>query len=324
MRCRTTAGLGTAVLALAVAGCGQGGANTSGEYPSDTIRIISPGPAGGPLDVAARAVAPCFEQELDTTVIVENVSGGSQAVGMTEMVNSDPDGYTLGTISAGSAIVPPLVEESVTFDRDSYQTIGAISVLPSVFFARDESRFTSGEALFSAVEAKPGSVSLATPGATTALHFGQQALAEQHNATFKAVPFGGHPPMMAAILGGNAEVAFDAATADIVKQIGSGDLRPLATGSEEVPPYLEGASTLTELGFTDLPDTTTYFGLGAPAGVPDDVVSTLEKTLQTCLIEEKVVSVVGENYVPEQFIGATELGEIYDTLTAEYTPFAKQ
>ncbi|WP_219419795.1 tripartite tricarboxylate transporter substrate binding protein [Pseudonocardia nigra] len=269
-------------------------------------------------------MAPCFERELGTTVIVENVAGGSQAVGMTEMVNSDPDGYTLGTISAGSAIVPPLVEESVTFDRDSYRTIGAISVLPSVFFVRDDSRFDSAEALFSAVEAEPGSVSLATPGATTALHFGQQALAEQYGVTFKAVPFGGHPPMMAAILGGNTEVAFDAATPDIVKQIEAGDLRALATGSEEVPPYLEGASTLAELGYTDLPDTTTYFGLGAPAGVPDDVIATLEQTLETCLADEKVVSVVGENYVPDQFIGAAELGAIYDKLTAEYTPFAQR
>lgn len=322
MRCRTTALLG-ATAVLVAAGCGGTGATgPAGEdYPSEEIRIISPGPAGGPLDTAARAIAPCFEKELGTTVVVENVSGGSQSVGMTEMIDSEPDGYTLGTISAGSAIIPPLVEDSVTFDRSSYRTIGAISVMPSVFFTREDARFDSGRKLFSTVETNPGTVSLATPGATTALHFGQQALAQKHNVKFKAVPFGGHPPLMSAVLGGNAQIAFDAATPDIVKQISTGDLRPLATGADEVPDYLGDAVSLAELGYEKLPDTTTYFGLGAPAGVPDKIISTLEGTLKTCLQRDNVTSTVGENYVPDDFIGASELGKTYDKLAREYKPF---
>src|SRR5699024_1759291 len=115
-----------------------------------------------------------------------------------------------------------------------------------------------------------------TPGATTALGFGQQALSNNYDVEFKATPFGGHPPLMSAILGGNVEVAFDAATDDIVSDMDSGKLRPIATGSDETPEYLDDATPLAELGYDDLPNTTTYFGLGAPADVPDDIIDTLE------------------------------------------------
>lgn len=89
------------VFALAACGGGgetatdAGGDTAAADYPSDQVRLIVPYTAGGPTDIAARAVARFMEQELDATVLVENLPGASGASAYQQLIAAEPDGLTL-------------------------------------------------------------------------------------------------------------------------------------------------------------------------------------------------------------------------------------
>ena len=116
------------------------------------------------------------------------------------------------------------------------------------------------------------------------------------------------------------EVSDADASTDVTERIDSGDFVPLVASSEEWLEWLPDVPTFTELGFEGLTLSGSTFGLAGPAGLPDDVVTTLEDTLQTCLEQDEVREGIGEVYVLDEFAGAGELTEVLERTQEVYEP----
>lgn len=306
--------------ALPLAACGGGGSGGDpAQYPSEEISLIIPYAAGGPTDLVARAVAPYFERELGRTVVPENREGGSGAIGMNQLVNSEPDGHTLEIVASSAAVVTPLAQP-VEYTEADYVTLGAISQYPYVLATRAGSRFATAQDLVAAAKAKPGSVTVGVPGASSQGAVELQRMAELHGVRTTPVPFDGNAGSITALLGGNVDAIFLVASDDVLSQIEAGEFRAVAVGSEKRAGYLPQTPTFAELGFPELVLGTSYYGLAAPAGTPPEITRRLEDTLRAALADPKIAEQIGAKYVPEQFIDGKELSRLFAEQRAAYAP----
>ena len=313
------------VVAAALVGCGNddagsgSGSGSAGDYPNDDIRLLVPYAAGGPTDLTTRTVGTCLEAELGETVIVENLPGGSGALATSDLVQAEPDGYTLSLVTAGTMVLTPLANE-VGYTYEDITPIGVMADVPSVLAVGADSPYASAEDLVEAAEAEPGTVNVGVPGASTPQGIELQRWADDHDVEVTVVPFDGNAEMTTALLGGGVDAVLINASQDVTGRIDSGEFVPLIASSEERLEWLPDVPTFTELGFEGLTLSGSTFGLAGPAGLPDDVVTTLEDTLRSCLDQDEVREGIGEEYVPDEFAGGDELTDILERTQEVYEP----
>ncbi len=302
---------------------GGGGGAAAADYPTDDINLYVPYAPGGPTDLAARTVGTCLEEDFGQTVIVENREGGSGALGMQAMIAGGNDGYSLSLIAVPASATNPL-QDDVGYTNEDYVPVAAITEIPSVLAVGQGSRFADAAALFRFAEENPGQVNVGVPGATTSQAMELRRMAEEYGVELTRVPFTGNAEMTTALLGGNVDAVFINASRDVLENIEAGSFVPLAVSPEDRVSYLEDVPTLAELGFPDLTFSVSIFGLATPAGTPDDVVATLEEAVSSCLERPEVVEQLGEQYVPDEFIGAEAFQSRIDDIVEVYGPLLQE
>lgn len=298
-----------ACLLLTACGTPSGESGGGEGYPSEEIRLIVPYVAGGPTDIAARALGRFMESDLGRPVLVENLPGASGSTAYQELISSDPDGHTLSMTALPTAVLNYLVND-VGYTREDFAPVGVITQVPSALVVPAESPYRDLEALFAHARANPQQVTVATPGATNTHAAETRRITELYGVPLTVLPFDGNQEVLTALLGGNTVAGFVNVSQDMLPAIESGDLRVLAVGTGQRLPYLD-APTFTELGFPELTQSTTTFGLLAPAGTPPPVVDRVEQSMRAASADPEVVKVLDERYVPEQFLGSDALADLF-------------
>lgn len=312
--------IAASVLVLAACGDDDGGSggDAAEDYPNDDINLYVPYAAGGPTDLAARTIATCMEDQFGQTVIVENREGASGSIGMQAMLAGGADGYTLSLIAVPATATNPLQDE-VGYTNDDYIPIAAVTEIPSVLAVGADSPYADAEAFFAEAEENPGGLNVGVPGTTTSQAMELQRMAEEYDTELTLVPFSGNAEMTAAILGGNVDAVFINSSQDVLQNIEAGEFVPLAVSTAEPVDYID-APPLAEVGFPELTNSVSVFGLAAPAETPDGVISTLEETVSTCLEQPETIEQLGEQYVPDEFIGTEAFGDRIDEIVEAYGP----
>jgi tripartite-type tricarboxylate transporter receptor subunit TctC len=305
-RLRLTAALAAALL---LAACGGQSSDEPEAYPSDQIRLIVPYTAGGPTDIAARALGRYMEGALGQTVVVENLPGASGSTAYQELLAAEPDGYTLSMSALPTAVLNYLTND-VGYTRDSFAPVGVITQVPSALVVPAASPYADLAALFAAARSDPALVSVGTPGATNTHAAETRRITQLHGVPLTVVPFNGAQEVLAALLGGNVVAGFVNASQDMLPAIESGQLRVLAVGTEERLPYID-APTFAEQGYPEITQSTTTFGVVAPAGTPRPVIARLEETMRAASADPETRRGLDERYVPEQFMGSAELAALF-------------
>ncbi|WNV77525.1 tripartite tricarboxylate transporter substrate binding protein [Geodermatophilus sp. DSM 44513] len=298
------------VTAAALTGCAQDSATVAAaEYPSEEIRLIVPYAAGGPTDIAARALGAHLEGELGQPVVVENLPGASGATAYVELVGAQPDGHTLSMTALPTAVLNYLTND-VGYTREDLQPVGVVTRVPSGIVVPADSPYPDLEALFAAARTDPQAVSVGTPGATNTHAAETRRITELYDVPLTVVPFDGNAEVQTALLGGNVTAGFMNLSQDVLPAVEGGQLRVLAVGTEEPLDYVD-APTFVEAGYPELTQSTTTFGLIAPAGTPEEVVTTLEDALRSAAEDAAVVEALDARYVPEEFLGSAELADLF-------------
>ncbi|SDM34708.1 Tripartite-type tricarboxylate transporter, receptor component TctC [Geodermatophilus siccatus] len=297
------------VTAAALSGCAEDPASVAADYPSEDIRLLVPYTAGGPTDIAARALGAHLEGELGRPVVVENLPGASGATAYTELIGSQPDGHTLSMTALPTAVLNYLAND-VGYTREDFAPIGVVTQVPSGIVVPAGSPHQDLESLFEAARQDPQAVTVGTPGATNTHAAETRRITELHDVPLTVVPFEGNAEVQTALLGGNVAAGFVNLSQDVLPAIESGELRLLAVGTEERLPYAD-APTFVELGYPELTQSTATFGVIAPAETPDEVVSTLEGALRSASEDEAVVEALDPRYVPEEFLGSADLAGLF-------------
>jgi tripartite-type tricarboxylate transporter receptor subunit TctC len=295
--------------ALLLAACGGQRSAEPEAYPSDQIRLIVPYTAGGPTDIAARSLGRFMETSLGQTVVVENLPGASGSTAYQELLSAEPDGYTLSMAALPTAVLNYLTND-VGYTRDAFAPVGVITQVPSALVVPAASPYADLASLFAAAHSDPTLVSVGTPGATNTHAAETRRITQLHGVPLTVVPFNGAQEVLAALLGGNVVAGFVNASQDMLPAIESGQLRVLAVGTEERLPYLD-APTFVEQGYPEITQSTTTFGVIAPAGTPQPVIARLEETMRAASADPETRRGLDERYVPEQFMGSADLAALF-------------
>jgi tripartite-type tricarboxylate transporter receptor subunit TctC len=298
------------VTTAALAGCAEDSASVAAaDYPSEDVRLLVPYTAGGPTDIAARAVGAHLEGELGRPVVVENLPGASGATAYVEMISAEPDGHTLSMTALPTAVLNYLSND-VGYTREDLAPVGVVTQVPSGIVVPADSPYQDVESLFAAARQDPQAITVGTPGATNTHAAETRRITQLYDIPLTVVPFEGNSEVQTALLGGNVSAGFANLSQDLLPAIEAGDLRVLAVGTEERLDYVD-APTFVEAGYPELVQSTTTFGVIAPAGTPEEVVATLEDALRSAGEDEAVVEALDPRYVPEEFLGSADLADLF-------------
>lgn len=243
--------------------------------PSRPINLIVPWAAGGSTDQVTRVTAAELEKALGQTIVIVNQPGASGAIGTKSALDAAKDGYTW---AAGAAQ-----------DLGAYQSLGSVNTSIKdwhlflnvaniqVIGVNPQRPWKNAKELLDDMKARPGQISVATAGVTSAAHAAMDQIVKATGVKYKEVSYDGGNPAVVATVAGEADLTTQLAVeqADMIR---GKRLRPLATVGDKAL-ELEGFGTIPPLsatlpGFTAPPN---YFGIFIPNGVPDEVVKTVER-----------------------------------------------
>jgi tripartite-type tricarboxylate transporter receptor subunit TctC len=255
------------------------------DYPTRTIRLIVPFPAGGGVDFAARLVGQKLGEALGQQLIIENRVGASGTVGALAAARATPDGYTL-MFCAGDILTVPALMPRMGFDpTKDFAPITMISSSPVMVVANLSSPFNNINELIQVARASPVSLGYATPGAGNINQLAGEWIAMAANIKLLNIPYRSGPAAMSGVVAGDVPIAITSpppaqglVESGQVKLIGLTSKRP-----SHMPPSWP---TLAESG---LPiDLTLWLGLFAPAGTPEPILVQIDKEMRKILQDEDV------------------------------------
>lgn len=289
--------------ALLLAGCGQTKRGRAPYPERDAITWVVPYDAGGNTDAISRVVADAMSRDLGQEIVVENKPGGSGAIGMQTIRAAKPDGYTMGLFTSGTIVVSPLANE-LDYGPGSFTNIGLMLTQPVVIMVSPDSKYRNFTELASAAKENPETVTVGVPGATTPQAYEFTRLAREHQTSFSVVPFNSNAEVSKALMGGSVDAIALNASADVEKTIKGGKQRAIAVGEPERLSWLPDTPTLAESGFGDLTDSGTLIGISAPPGLPPEVRGRLERALSSALTDPKVIALLGQDNIADDFVGS--------------------
>jgi tripartite-type tricarboxylate transporter receptor subunit TctC len=258
-------------------------------YPSKPIRLIVPYPPGGPLDLAARALAEQVKDSLGT-VVVENRPGAGGNVGVDYVAKQPADGYTLVVGAVATHAINPWLFAKLPYDpiRD-FAPITLIAQVPNVLVMTPETAAKLGidsvPSLIAHMRRNPGKLSYASGGNGSGGHMAGELLKSMAKVSMLHIPYAGAAPAQLSVLAGQTDLMFDN-LASAAANIRAGKLRAFAVTSAARAPSFPELPTMAEAGGRELAgfDVTTWFGILAPAGTPEPIVARLNDAFRKALL----------------------------------------
>lgn len=255
-------------------------------FPTRPIRIIVNSAPGALLDVTTRSVAQEMSKNLRQPVIVENNAGASGLVGIRQVKNALPDGYTL-LASANTIAQLPAFKMDPGYDlAKDFVGVGMMNRAPLLLVgASSQSEKTLSE-LITRAKSNPNVLSYASAGIGTSTHMAAALFMQQSGIKLLHVPYKGNAGAAADVLGGRVSMIFDGANS-AGQHVQDGKLRAFGVTSPTRMAAFPDIPTLTEQG---LPNYSfyVYMGLIAPAGTPKEIVQRLSQSLSAALSSESV------------------------------------
>jgi tripartite-type tricarboxylate transporter receptor subunit TctC len=236
-------------------------------FPSRTITIIVPYPAGGPTDVLARLVAQHAGADLSQSITVDNRGGGAGVIGSVAAQRADPDGHTLvlGTNQTHATNQSLLKNHPFDAAKD-FTAVSGLAEVPHVLVVRRDLAVKDVAELVALAKSKPGGLTCGSTGVGSASHLTMELFKTRADVAMLHVPFRGSAPLITELLAGRIDVSF-ATLPTVAAQVDNGDVKALAIASTQRTPRLPGVPTLNEAGIAGV-EADAWFALFAPAGTP--------------------------------------------------------
>jgi tripartite-type tricarboxylate transporter receptor subunit TctC len=251
------------------------------QYPVRTVRMIVPYTPGGGTDVMARVIAAELTKMLQQSVVVENKPGAGGVLGTDSVAKARPDGYTVGLISSGHAINPALYA-SMPFDSiHDIAPVIQVASGPNVIVVNADVKAGSLSGLIELARAEPGRLTYGSAGVGNPTHLAGELLQRAAEIKLVHVPYKGSGQAEIALAGGEITMMIDSIPAAL-PFITSGKTRALAVTGDERFPLLPNVPTIAEAGLRGF-DMSTWWGVVAPAGTPDDVIRRLNTSIADIL-----------------------------------------
>jgi tripartite-type tricarboxylate transporter receptor subunit TctC len=250
-------------------------------YPSKSIRLISPFPPGGSVDVVGRLLAAKLTESLGQSMVVDNRSGASGVIGTEVVMNSPPDGYTL-LINTIPFVTNQFLMPRVPYDPlKDFVSISIVASSPSIVTVHPSVPAHSIQELIALAKAKPGEIFYSAAGVGTNPHIAGELFNLLAGVNMVAVQFKGGGPADQAVIANEVSVTFGNISQGIT-YAKSGRTRALAVTSAKRDPAWPDLPTVAEAGVPGY-EFDTWFVVAAPKGTPRPIVDTLNSHIRKVL-----------------------------------------
>ncbi len=276
------------------------------DYPTRSITLVVPYPAGGGVDAMARVVAEKLTGALGQQVVVENRAGGSGLVGTRIFIKSPPDGYTLFLGHTGSISINPSLYANAGFDpRKDFAPIGLIASMPVALLAHPSfPAKTIGDVV--AIAKKEGAkFNIGTSAVGTGGYLSAELFKAVTAIDATIIPYKGTGQVMNDLLGNHVPIAFGVLP-PALGNLQAGTLRAIAVLSPTRFSLLPQVPTANESGLPGF-ESVLHYGLLAPAGTPRPIIERLNAALRALLktheVQQRIVAEGGDPLAstPEEY-----------------------
>ncbi len=254
-------------------------------YPARPVKwVVGYAPAGG-NDIVARLMGQWLSERTGQQFIVENRPGAATNIATEFVANAPADGYTLLLLGVAGAINATYYANlSFNFIRD-IQPIAGIMSIPLYIAVNPSFPARTLSELIAYAKANPGKVNLGSAGTGSVGHLAGELLNMMTGIDLVHVPYRGNGPALAALLGGEVQVVFPTPPSSI-EFIRTGKLRGLATTGATRAAALPDMPTVAE--FVPGYETSAWYGIGGPKGMPADAVDRISREVNAGLADPKM------------------------------------
>ena len=243
------------------AACGSAAAQG---FPSSTVKIIVPNPAGGTADALPRIIGDALSSVWKQPVVIENRPGAAGNVGAEAFSRAPADGYTLLASPPTTLAINQSLYKKLNYDPTKFKPITILGSSPNVLIVSPKLGVSTVKELIEKAKADPGGIAYGSQGIGATSHLTTALFETMAGVKFNHVPYRGTAPAMNDLLGGHILFMFDNLSSSL-PQHQAGTLKILAVCTPERSPYLPDVPTMSEAalpGFVSF----AWFGLGGAAG----------------------------------------------------------
>jgi len=256
-------------------------ARAADNWPSRPIHIVVPYPAGGIVDIVARAVTEQVGRDLKQAIVVEARPGASSNIGTAAVARSEGDGYTWLVTGPAVLVNPSLYKDAGWDPLKDFKCVGlavwnqSVALVPPSFPVK-----TIGEFVALARE-KPDQLNFGNPGTGSSIDLSAQKLFQAADIKLTNVSYKGQPPALLDLMTGliHFEIVSLALALPHIKE---GTVKPLAVFTEQRVADLPDVPTITEAGFAQAAYVP-WYGIYVPSATPDALVEKIHDAIDKAL-----------------------------------------
>ena len=262
-------------------------AQQSLSWPKQSIRIVVPFAPGGTTDFLARLSAERLGAELGQTVIVENRPGAGGNVGADAVAKAAPDGHTLAFITTNNLVINQFMFKSMPHDPiKAFAPVAVIAEAPQILVVGKAVAAVSLREFIALAKSTPGGLNYASAGLGSTPHLAAVQFERLAGVKMTHVPYRGAAPAVSDLASGQVQL-LAVGVAPVAGLIESGDLRALASATKQRMSLLPNLPTASEAGLPGY-ESTTWFGLVAPADTPIPVIDRMNAILRSMVADSKI------------------------------------
>jgi tripartite-type tricarboxylate transporter receptor subunit TctC len=255
-------------------------------YPLRPVHIVVGFGPGASADVAARVLAQRMGQTLGQQFIIENRPGAGSNIASEYVARAPKDGYVLlfGTVAN---TINTTLSKNLTFDfGKDFAPVSLAVTLPNILVVHPSLGVGSVADLIMLAKAKPQQIFFGSSGVGTSPHLSGELFNEMAGVKLVHVPYPGSAQAVTDLLAGRVQVMFSPAST-VLPHVSDGKLKALASTQIKRTSMAPNLPTMTEAGLAGF-DTSVWFGLLAPAGTPQEVVTKLNHAVNDALASDDV------------------------------------
>jgi tripartite-type tricarboxylate transporter receptor subunit TctC len=265
------------------------------DYPSRSITVVVPFPAGGASDVVARIVTNEMAKILGQSMIIENVGGAGGTVGSGRAAASAPDGYTLLAAAMGSHVAAPVLTPNLKYDPVAdFVPIGITAHSPAVIIARKDFPAQNLKEFVAILREKGDAMKQGHGGIGASSHMACVLFNAALGTKPTLVAYRGSAPALNDVVGGHIDFLCEQSVS-VAESVLAGSVKAYAIGSGQRLAQLPDVPTAKEAGVDY--EMSVWAGLFAPKATPPEVIAklaaALDKSLDEPVVRERLAQLGG-------------------------------
>ena len=255
-------------------------------YPTKSIRLVVPFPAGGATDILARAVSQKLGERLGQSVVVDNKPGAGGSLGSDLAAKASPDGYTLLLATTSTHTIGPAVNPKLPYDAFAdFTPVAHVGNAPSIMLVPNSSPAHTVKEWIAHAKARPGQLNYASSGNGTIVQLTAELFKAQAGLFVVHIPYKGTALAIPDLVSGKIDVLFDSLPSGM-PHVRDGRLRALGVTSAKRSPLAPELPAIAEV----LPgyESNTWFGVFGPKGLPVDIVQRVNQAVNQTVADPEV------------------------------------